>query len=136
MTDTAKRIAEIEERLTKASPQPWRIDEESCDRHLRDADGNSLMCDTTYYPWAPDSVEDWKLIAEAPADIRFLLDRVRELEEMLDIGEPMQPVAVVSIDVSEAQDARLDVLAFEPDAVVFSISHRDLPQPGEQVGED
>jgi len=30
------------------------------------ADGKSIMCDTSYYPWCPDADADWHLIAAAP----------------------------------------------------------------------
>lgn len=52
---------------TKWSKGPWLVDDQGGDKHLRSADGESLMCDTNYYPWVPANDADWVLIASAPA---------------------------------------------------------------------
>jgi hypothetical protein len=52
-----------------ATPGPWKFYRDaSGDRHIASETkpGLSLMCDTTYYPWCPDSDADWQLIAAAP----------------------------------------------------------------------
>ena len=36
----------------------------------------SLMCDERYYPWCPDSDDDWRLIAAAP-DLLAALKELR-----------------------------------------------------------
>ena len=50
----------------KHTPGPWRIKHDHGSMHLKAADNTSLMCDETYYPWVPDNLSDWHLIAAAP----------------------------------------------------------------------
>lgn len=77
-SDSLRRLEEIEARLNAATAWPWKVEPEGGDDHLRSADGESLMCNTSYYPWTPDREEDWQFIASAPSDIRYLLDQLKE----------------------------------------------------------
>jgi hypothetical protein len=47
---------------------PWKIERKGGNRYLRIADQfeTAIMCDEQYYPWVPDSDDDWHLIAAAP----------------------------------------------------------------------
>ncbi len=47
------------------APLPWRFLVEDGAMKIKDARGNTIMCDERYYPWCPDSPEDWKMIVEA-----------------------------------------------------------------------
>lgn len=47
------------------SPKPWTFTKENGARYVKDANGNSIMCDTRYYPWCPDDDEDWQTIVDA-----------------------------------------------------------------------
>jgi hypothetical protein len=51
---------------TRFTPGPWRVEHADGNCHIRDAAGNSLMCDEPYYPWVPKEQGDWYLIAAAP----------------------------------------------------------------------
>jgi hypothetical protein len=61
---------------------PWKLDttSDAGNWHVRDADGNSLMCDEHYYPWVPDNIEDWHLIAAAPEMYEALVAIKKELQ--------------------------------------------------------
>lgn len=48
-------------------------------RHIRTADGKSIMCDEEYYPWCPEEDSHWHLIAAAPDLLDALLGML-ELE--------------------------------------------------------
>lgn len=48
------------------SPGPWELCYEMGNSVIKTADGESIMCDMTYYPWVPEEEEDWRLIAAAP----------------------------------------------------------------------
>jgi hypothetical protein len=52
-------------KLAKPTPGPWRFEQGEV-RHIRAADGESLMCDEQYYPWCPGADADWNLIAASP----------------------------------------------------------------------
>lgn len=56
------------------------IVESDGDKYLRDADGNSLMCDMNYYPWTPNSESDWQLIAAAPDLLAALEAAANEMD--------------------------------------------------------
>lgn len=77
MTD--EELAAIDARLQAATPEPWTMTEEEGDWYLRAPDGESMMCDTQYYPWTPGRAEDWQLIAHAPTDLAALMAEVRRL---------------------------------------------------------
>ena len=75
MTD---RIDEIRERLTSATPGPWRIDEND------PTSFDSIVSTANDEPWGWVEVArslgpDSDLIASAPADIAFLLAEVERL---------------------------------------------------------
>lgn len=92
MTD---RRAEIEDRLSKATPGPWRhTDSETVD-DVWDAglvvvnenrDPVALVADQWYEAdeGEPTPLHDADLIAHAPADLRWLLDRLAEAERERD----------------------------------------------------
>lgn len=82
MTD--EELAAIEARLQAATPEPWTMTEEEGDWCLRAPDGESMMCDTQYYPWTPGRAEDWQLIAHAPTDLAALVAEVRRLRGRCD----------------------------------------------------
>lgn len=44
---------------------PWEVKFSGGETHLI-ADGDCIMCDMHYYPWAPENPADWHLIAAAP----------------------------------------------------------------------
>ena len=50
----------------KFIPGPLRFTTEDGYSYLRDEQGNSIMCNMNYYPWAPDEEEYWHLFAAAP----------------------------------------------------------------------
>jgi hypothetical protein len=63
---------------TKFTPSPWSFDKAADGNwHIRDASGNSMMCDEEYYPWVPDNEADWNLIAAAP-DMYTQLVKMRD----------------------------------------------------------
>lgn len=68
---------------TKHTPGPWEFVREDGDRQivaptlsptLRTRE--TLMSDTTYYPWCPASDDDWRLIATAPEMFAALVEAV------------------------------------------------------------
>lgn len=64
--------------MSKHSKGPWYVDNTADgNTHIRDANGNSLMCDEQYYPWVPDNPADWELIAAAPDLLAALKDLVK-----------------------------------------------------------
>lgn len=73
---------------------PWGWVWEHGSRQLRNAEGHTIMCGMSYYPWTPDSDEEWDLIAAAP-----------ELYEVLDEcinGLDCQPGYVKSLTIQKA----------------------------------
>jgi len=56
----------------------------STDERLRTRD--TLMCDTAYYPWCPDSDADWHLISAAPDLLEALQGALKALDA---IGDEM-----------------------------------------------
>lgn len=50
----------------KWTPGPWRVEaRHGCDQLIA-SDGAGLMGNETYYPWTPENMADWHLIAAAP----------------------------------------------------------------------
>jgi len=85
MSDT-DRLAQIEARLAAATPGPWEWD------RARHGDDILTVVVAPDFPTGDERVQsvtmdalpaDAVLIANAPADLRYLLDRVREAEEAL-----------------------------------------------------
>jgi hypothetical protein len=70
------RIEEIEQRLAKATPGPW---------HSSESETIPLVIQTSHFTrdvWViPRSIFDAEFIANAPDDIRFLLDELKVTEE-------------------------------------------------------
>lgn len=50
----------------KWTPGPWFVRYHRGETQLVMGDGNVQMCDMTYYPWVPENLADWHLIAAAP----------------------------------------------------------------------
>jgi hypothetical protein len=48
------------------TPGPWTFVVEGGDYKIKDAAGNTIMCDMDYYPWFTLNEADWHLIAAAP----------------------------------------------------------------------
>lgn len=76
MTD---RIAEIRERLEKATPEPWGW----WDYGLRQGGKGPYVIDERYLPEMDRDTPDLSFIAHARADIPYLLDRLEAAEEAL-----------------------------------------------------
>lgn len=49
----------------KWTPGPWVVKFSHGDTAIY-MDGECTMCDMTYYPWVPENINDWHLIAAAP----------------------------------------------------------------------
>lgn len=115
MSDT-DRLAQIEARLDAATPGPWgRV-------HLGLQGGEVIRNDSTrvrvartYLNDDDRSSENADLIANAPADLRYLLDRLREAEEASLRHERERNRAVVRAEKAEAALARVEALADEFD---------------------
>lgn len=45
---------------------PWEVRYSGGETQLTMGDGKIHMCDMTYYPWVPENLADWHLIAAAP----------------------------------------------------------------------
>lgn len=45
---------------------PWVVRYRGGETQLVMGDGDIHMCDMIYYPWVPENVADWHLIAAAP----------------------------------------------------------------------
>lgn len=81
MTADAERLAQIEARLDAATPGPWHLDTLDDVVSLPDTDGcewdvasTGVTCPMPGIPRHADA----DLIVNAPADLRWLLDRLRE----------------------------------------------------------
>lgn len=48
------------------TPGPWTYERDGGDRYIRAVNGESLQCDTPFYPWVSSNEADWHLIAAAP----------------------------------------------------------------------
>ena len=58
------------------------------------ADGDVIMCDMAYYPWTPENIDDWYLIAAAPdmyealkEACEFIADQYSDAESQAHDGE-------------------------------------------------
>lgn len=51
--------------MNRRAPLPWTFSEESGDWYVRDATGAAIMANPDYYPWCPDSKDDWEMIVRA-----------------------------------------------------------------------
>ena len=78
------------------TPGPWEVKYQG-ETHLY-MNGDSQMCDMTYYPWVPDETADWERIARVPELERIALaaeelakvfpDIVGYLEGLIEDGCP------------------------------------------------
>lgn len=82
--DHQARTREIEARLAEATPGPWTLHEGDTWWDVRDADDDETVVATGHEGEVTVGIEDARLIAAAPADLRYLLDRVRALEAALE----------------------------------------------------
>ena len=57
------------------TPGPWVVKFSHGDTAIY-MDGECTMCDMTYYPWVPENINDWHLIAAAP-DLYEALELMR-----------------------------------------------------------
>jgi hypothetical protein len=65
--DKAARDLMLSELLQVCSKAPWSFAPKIGECWaINDAEGDSFMGHQTYYPWTPDNINDWKLIALAP----------------------------------------------------------------------
>lgn len=48
------------------SKSPWRIVYKDGETHIYTADDESIMCDMTHYPWVPENMNDWFVMAAGP----------------------------------------------------------------------
>lgn len=71
---------------SKFSKGPWRVEHSNGNTQIRDAAGNSLMCDEQYYPWTPDKAEDWNLISAAPDMYEVICDIVFDCNGLIQPG--------------------------------------------------
>ena len=63
----------MSEVTVKRSKGPWRFEVDyNRDRYLRSADGESIQCDTRFYPWVSRYEADWHLMAAAPEMLEAL----------------------------------------------------------------
>jgi hypothetical protein len=88
VTDT-DRTAQIRERVEAASSQPWsRRSEKSWGdvSHRVDAASSMEVATTGYGPEGGTAHQDAELIANAPDDLRYLLDENTRLAAQLDRG--------------------------------------------------
>ena len=78
--DAELMAGQIEERLRSASPGKWKVAGDGSDYKVRSNGLDVCTC------WAGES--DAEFIANAPADIKWLLQEIEELhEEIHDISE-------------------------------------------------
>lgn len=76
-------------------------------------DGESVMGDTTYYPWVPSNKADWLLFVDAGNTYNTtgltpsqLVERVKELEETLrSLHERFHSCSVAGTSAEEAYDS-------------------------------
>jgi len=80
MTDVIKQAEDV---LVGVTEGPWRVDYTIGDRYLMSADGESLMCDMTYYPWVPEEQADWDFIAAARQLVPDLIAHARAQEALI-----------------------------------------------------
>jgi hypothetical protein len=60
-------------REKKFTPGKWEFG--TCEGEWSiNVDGDSLMCNTAYYPWNSDNIYDWHLIAASPLLLEALED--------------------------------------------------------------
>lgn len=60
---------------------PWIFVQEDGCRKLKSTNGlGAMMCDEEYYPWVPNNVSDWYLIAAAP-EMYEMLDKLSDMDE-------------------------------------------------------
>lgn len=89
------------------APRPWTF-EDSDEYHIRDANGNSIMSDTSYYPWVPER-EDAKLIVNAVNSYDLYRDLIfRMTEHLTDIYD-----RDIQVDTKLIQEARMAILGVD-----------------------
>ena len=63
---------QLEELLGKVTQGEWRVAYERGATNIY-AGRESIMGDETYYPWVPENLNDWELIALAPSLARKVI---------------------------------------------------------------
>jgi hypothetical protein len=83
MTDTnTDRVEEIEERLAKATPGPWTVDDDGCvwrPGGVPDDRDNICTMETRRNEWPANAV----LIGDAPSDLSYLIQETRSFRAKL-----------------------------------------------------
>jgi len=104
----------------KHSPLPWVKDKgadyDGGDEHLhiRDADGESITSDTTYYPWAPEE-EDMDFIVHACNNHYKLVEALRMIQaDACDAGKKQGKTGAAWIAASCLETATNVLSAAEP----------------------
>jgi hypothetical protein len=59
--------------MTDKIKGPWKQARVNGSRGIINVDNKTIMCDEQYYPWTPDSDEEWSLITAAPIMYEALL---------------------------------------------------------------
>lgn len=59
-------------------------------RTICNSSGDEIMCDTPYYPWCPDTDDEWRLIATAPE----MLQMLRHCHQWLQGSKPGRAQAI------------------------------------------
>ena len=82
MDKNETRLLEIESRLVETDPAPWLIEEDPDCYETPTVLGAtaSEICTCLHYG-TPGGKSNAKLIANAPQDLRWAVDRIKELEE-------------------------------------------------------
>jgi hypothetical protein len=112
------RTAQIRARLDKATPGPWELHDSCSWRRIGtpERDGN-VLCPTIASDGHPDlngGYDNLLLIASAPEDLKYLLDRLEMAEELLKRAEKHIPLSGNISDHSSIKPLRLstEIAAF------------------------
>lgn len=57
----------------------------------KNKDRDAIMCNTDYYPWCPDSEDDWKLIGAAPELAEVVKSFIAETVDYMTINNLGDP---------------------------------------------
>lgn len=126
-TDHAARIAGIEKRLDAATPGEWiaaggKYQKEECVGVVLADNRKAIiaLCGKVDAPDLEESCNTAELIANAPADLRYLLDRVRDLEARVETKEKVirNWMALHDEQVDRAEKAEADRDAARTEACI------------------
>ena len=117
------------------TPGPWRLHfDEDHVRHIKtDTTPGSLMCDMQYYPWCPDNLDDWHLIAAAPD----LLAALRKAEDSLDhlwaaIGDRLLAKGPLALEYAQDMVQRVCRAREEANAAIAKAEGRSTQRESAQ----